>query len=76
MTHVLILLDYGDGSLYSYEFNTKTCQSYTFEDADTPQTEELERIITDQGHSIDNVEWMIVTDPNNNGIRINNIKLD
>lgn len=76
MTHVLIVLDYGDASLYSYEFNTKTCQSYTFEDVDTPQTEELERIILDQGHRIKDCEWMVVTDPNDNGLRINNVKLD
>ena len=49
---VLTVLDFEDGRVYQYEIDT---------DKDL-QAEEFEKIIIDQGHKLDDCEWMSHSD--------------
>ena len=49
---VLTVLDFEDGRVYQYEINT---------DKDL-QAEDFEKIMLDQGHRIDDCEWMSHSD--------------
>jgi hypothetical protein len=44
--------------------------NYLFEDKDEPQTEEVEQLLVDQGHELDDCDWMIHADPTINQIKL------
>ena len=50
---VLTVLDFEDGRVYQYDIDT---------DKDL-QAEDFENIICDQGHNLDDCEWMSHSDP-------------
>ena len=59
---VLTVLDFEDGLVYQYHIET---------DNEMMQTEDFENIICDQGHRLDDCEWMSHSDG-----RINMIKIE
>ena len=59
---VLTVLDFEDGLVYQYHIET---------DNEMMQTEDFEEIMVDQGHRLDNCEWMSHSDG-----RINMIKIE
>ena len=58
---VLTVLDFEDGLVYQYDIETDK----------ELQTEDFEKIIIDQGHRIDDCEWMSHSDG-----RVNRIKIE
>ena len=58
---VLTVLDFEDGRVYQYEIDTEK----------DLQAEDFEKIMLDQGHRIDDCEWMSHSDG-----RINSIKIE
>jgi len=59
---VLTVLDFEDGLVYQYHIET---------DKEMMQTEDFEDIMVDQGHKLDDCEWMSHSDG-----RINMIKIE
>ena len=51
---VLTVLDFEDGRVYQYEIDT---------DNENLQAEDFEIIIADQGHNLEDCEWMSHSDP-------------
>ena len=51
---VLTVLDFEDGRVYQYEIDT---------DNENLRAEDFEKIIIDQGHKLDDCEWMSHSDP-------------
>ena len=58
----LTVLDYEAGRVFQYDLS-KFGDDYMFVDPTTPQNEELEDLIVDQGHRLSNCDWMISDDP-------------
>jgi len=59
---VLTVLDFEDGLVYQYHIET---------DKEMMEAEDFEKIMLDQGHRIDDCEWMSHSDG-----RINSIKIE
>ena len=59
---VLTVLDFEDGLVYQYDIET---------DNEMMQSEDFEKIIIDQGHKLNDCEWMSHSDG-----RINKIKIE
>ena len=57
---VLTVLDFEDGRVYQYEIDTDK----------ELQTEDFEKIIADQGHRLDDCEWMSHSDDTINKMKI------
>ena len=57
----ITVLDFEVGKVFQYDID-KFGDDYMFVDENTPQSEELEDIIVDQGHNLANCEWMIHKD--------------
>ena len=57
---VLTVLDFEDGLVYQYDIETDK----------ELQTEDFEKIICDQGHRLDDCEWMSHSDGSINKIKI------
>ena len=51
--NILTVLDFEDGKVYQYEIHT---------DNEDMQCEDFESIICDQGHNLDDCEWMSHSD--------------
>ena len=51
--NTLTVLDFEDGRVFQYEIDTYK----------ELQTEDFEKIITDQGHNLNDCEWMSHSDP-------------
>jgi len=58
----ITVLDFEAGRVFQYDLD-KFGDDYMFIDANTPQHEELESIIVDQGHNLANCQWMISDNP-------------
>jgi len=58
----ITILDYEAGRVFQYDLS-KFGDDYMFVDPTTPQNEELEDLIVDQGHRLSNCDWMISDDP-------------
>ncbi len=58
----ITILDYEAGRVFQYDLS-KFGDDYMFVDPTTPQNEELEDLIVDQGHRLCNCDWMISDDP-------------
>ena len=58
----ITVLDFEVGKIFQYDID-KFGDDYMFVDENTPQSEELEDIIVDQGHNLKNCEWMIHKNP-------------
>ena len=59
---VLTVLDFEDGRVYQYDIET---------DKEMMESEDFEKIMIDQGHRIDDCEWMSHSDG-----RVNRIKIE
>ena len=55
--NTLTVLDFNDGKVYQYNL-ADVGDNYLFEDKDEPQAEEVEQLLIDQGHDLDDCEWM------------------
>tara|TARA_R110001583_G_scaffold90204_1_gene232018 strand:+ start:266 stop:466 length:201 start_codon:yes stop_codon:yes gene_type:complete len=58
----ITVLDYEAGRVFQYDVS-KFGDDYVFIDPTTPQNEEIEDLIVDQGHRLSNCDWMISDDP-------------
>jgi len=58
----ITVLDYEAGRVFQYDIS-KFGDDYMFIDPATPQNEEIEDLIVDQGHRLSNCDWMISDDP-------------
>ena len=58
---ILTVLDFEDGRVYQYEIDT---------DNENLEAEDFEKIILDQGHRLDDCEWMSHSDDTINKIKI------
>ena len=65
----ITVLDFGNGKVYQYNL-ADVGDNYLFEDKDEPQTEEVEQLLVDQGHELDDCDWMIHSDPTINQIKL------
>ena len=65
----ITVLDFGSGRVYQYNL-ADVGDNYLFEDKDEPQTEEVEQLLIDQGHELDDCDWMIHSDPTINQIKL------
>jgi len=65
----ITVLDFGNGKVYQYNL-ADVGDNYLFEDKDEPQTEEVEQLLVDQGHELDDCDWMIHADPTLNQIKL------
>jgi len=65
----ITILDFGSGKVYQYNL-AEVGDNYMFEDKDEPQTEEVEQLLVDQGHELDDCDWMIHADPTLNQIKL------
>ena len=57
----ITVLDFEVGKVFQYDLS-KFGDDYIFIDENTPQYEELEDIIVDQGHNLGNCQWMVHED--------------
>ena len=58
---ILTVLDFGDGLVYQYHIET---------DKEMMEVEDFEEIMADQGHNLDDCEWMSHSDDTLNKIKI------
>ena len=65
----ITVLDFASGKVYQYNL-ADVGDNYLFEDKDEPQTEEVEQLLIDQGHELDDCDWMIHSDPTINQIKL------
>ena len=65
----ITVLDFGNGKVYQYNL-ADVGDNYLFEDKDEPQTEEVEQLLVDQGHELDDCDRMIHADPTINQIKL------
>jgi hypothetical protein len=65
----ITVLDFESGKVYQYNL-ADVGDNYLFEDKDEPQAEEVEQLLTDQGHNLANIQWMIHADPTINQIKL------
>ena len=63
------VLDFASGKVYQYNL-ADVGDNYLFEDKDEPQAEEVEQLLIDQGHVLEDCEWMIHADPTINQIKL------
>ena len=63
---ILTVLDYEDGRVYQYDIEV-------FQDGSKPELDafDFENLLIEQGHILDNIEWMSHSD-----IAINKIKIE
>jgi len=65
----ITVLDFANGKVYQYNL-ADVGDNYLFKDKDEPQTEEVEQLLVDQGHELDDCDWMIHADPTLNQIKL------
>ena len=65
----ITVLDFSSGKVYQYNL-AEVGDNYLFEDKDEPQAEEVEQLLIDQGHELDDCDWMIHADPTINKIKL------
>jgi len=65
----ITVLDFESGRVYQYNL-ADVGDNYLFEDKDEPQAEEVEKLLIDQGHVLEDCEWMIHADPTINQIKL------
>jgi hypothetical protein len=65
----ITILDFGSGKVYQYNL-AEVGDNYLFEDKDEPQAEEVEKLLIDQGHVLEDCDWMIHADPTINQIKL------
>ena len=54
----ITVLDYEIGKVIQYNLD-KFGDNYIFIDKDSPSNDELEDILTDKGHRLSNIHWMV-----------------
>jgi len=65
----ITVLDFASGKVYQYNL-AEVGDNYLFEDEDEPQAEEVEKLLIDQGHVLEDCDWMIHSDPTINQIKL------
>jgi len=65
----ITVLDFANGKVCQYNL-ADVGDNYLFEDKDEPQAEEVEKLLIDQGHVLEDCEWMIHADPTINQIKL------
>jgi hypothetical protein len=65
----ITILDFASGKVYQYNL-AEVGDNYLFEDKDEPQAEEVEKLLIDQGHVLEDCDWMIHADPTINQIKL------
>ena len=65
----ITVLDFASGKVCQYNL-ADVGHNYLFEDKDEPQAEEVEQLLIDQGHVLEDCEWMIHADPTINQIEL------
>jgi len=65
----ITVLDFASGKVCQYNL-ADVGDNYLFEDKDEPQAEEVEELLIDQGHVLEDCEWMIHADPTINQIKL------
>tara|TARA_R110002012_G_scaffold285998_1_gene477320 strand:+ start:31 stop:243 length:213 start_codon:yes stop_codon:yes gene_type:complete len=65
----ITVLDFGSGKVCQYNL-AEVGDNYLFEDKDEPQTEEVEQLLIDQGHELEDCDWMMHADPTLNQIKL------
>jgi len=65
----ITVLDFTSGKVYQYNL-ADVGDNYLFEDKDEPQAEEVEQLLIDQSHVLEDCEWMIHADPTINQIKL------
>ena len=65
----ITVLDFASGKVYQYNL-AEVGNNYLFEDKDEPQAEEVEQLLIDQGHELEDCDWMIHADPTINQIKL------
>jgi tRNA U54 and U55 pseudouridine synthase Pus10 len=58
----ITVLDYEKGKVYQYNISIDMKTSYKKHEHWSPQCEVCEEYLTDKGHNLSNVEWMIHSD--------------
>ena len=64
----ITVLDFSDGTVIQYDISD--IAENVFKDKDEPQSEEVEQLLIDQGHELDDCDWMIHADPTINQIKL------
>ena len=65
----ITVLDFASGKVYQYNL-AEVGDNYLFEDKDEPQVEEVEQLLIDQGHELEDCDWMMHADPTLNQIKL------
>ena len=65
----ITVLDFASGKVYQYNL-AEVGDNYLFEDKDEPQAEEVEQLLIDQGHELEDCDWMMHADPTLNQIKL------
>ena len=65
----ITVLDFTSGKVYQYNL-AEVGDNYLFEDKDEPQVEEVEQLLIDQGHELEDCDWMMHADPTINKIKL------
>ena len=65
----ITVLDFASGKVYQYNL-AEVGDNYLFEDKDEPQVEEVEQLLIDQGHELEDCDWMLHADPTINKIKL------
>jgi len=65
----ITVLNFGSGKVYQYNL-ADVGDNYLFEDKDEPQAEEVEKLLTDQGHDLHDIVYMRHADPTLNQIKL------
>ena len=58
----ITVLDFETGQVFQYNLE-EFGDNYIFIDKDLPQNEEVEDVLTDIGHNLNNIEWMSHDNP-------------
>ena len=57
----ITVLNFEKSKVFQYDLD-KFGDNYIFVDKDSPSNDELEDILIDQGHGLDNIQWMLPED--------------
>ena len=65
----ITVLDFGSGKVYQYNL-ADVGDNYLFEDKDEPQCEEVEQLLTDQGHDLSFDLYLLIKQYKLNGLEL------
>ena len=65
----ITVLDFANGKVYQYNL-ADVGDNYLFEDKDEPQCEEVEQLLTDQGHDLSFDLYLLIKQYKLNGLEL------